>query len=79
MTPKVMLQAFYKRGKFVALPCPADPKDGPGTDWWWDHLAKQAHALAKVGFTSVWFPPVTKAEQGVSEAALGTAYSTITI
>ena len=29
MQPKVLLQAFYKRGKYVALPCPADPKDGP--------------------------------------------------
>jgi hypothetical protein len=42
MQPKVLLQAFYKRGKYVALPCPADPKDGPHVDWWWDHLAKQA-------------------------------------
>jgi len=71
MTPKVLLQAFYKRGKYVALPCPADPHDGPGVDWWWDHLAKQAKTLASVGFTSVWIPPVTKAAQGVDEAALG--------
>jgi alpha-amylase len=56
---------------YVALPCPADPKDGPATDWWWDHMAKQTNALAQAGFTSVWLPPVTKAEQGVAEAALG--------
>jgi alpha-amylase len=71
MIPKVLLQAFYKRGKYVALPCPADPKDGPTTDWWWDHLAKQARQLAQAGFTSVWLPPVTKAQQGVGEPALG--------
>jgi alpha-amylase len=71
MTPKVLLQAFYKRGMYVALPCPADPKDGPATDWWWDHLAKQAQALSHAGFTSVWLPPVMKAEQGIGEAALG--------
>lgn len=71
MTPKLLLQAFYKRGMYVALPSPADPKDPPGTDWWWDHLAKQADVLASHGFTSVWLPPVTKAQQGHSEAALG--------
>lgn len=68
MKPAVMLQAFYKRGKYVAVPCPAD-KSGP--DWWWDHLAEQAHSMASAGFTSVWLPPVTKAAQGVSAAALG--------
>jgi len=66
--PRVLFQGFYKRGKYVAVPCPAD---GSGTDWWWDHLAKQAHALAQAGFTEVWLPPVTKAAQGVSAAALG--------
>ena len=71
MTPKILLEAFYKRGKYVALPCPADPKDGPATDWWWDHLGKQTQSLAQAGFTSVWLPPVTKAEQGIGEAALG--------
>jgi alpha-amylase len=48
-----------------------DPNDGPGTDWWWDHLAKQADVLARHGFTSLWLPPATKAQQGHSEAALG--------
>ncbi len=71
MTPQILLQAFYKRGKYVAVPSPADPNDGAGTDWWWDHLAKQADVLAGHGFTSLWLPPATKAEQGHSEAALG--------
>lgn len=38
MNPAFLLQAFYRRSKFVALPCPAD---GSGTVWWWDHLAAQ--------------------------------------
>jgi alpha-amylase len=71
MTPKILLEAFYKRGAYIAVPCPTDPKDGPATDWWWDHLAKQADTLSAAGFTSVWLPPATKAEQGNSEAALG--------
>jgi alpha-amylase len=71
MKPKILLQAFYKRGMYVALPCPADPKDDPATDWWWDHLAKQADELARLGFTALWLPPVYKAQQGVSEAGLG--------
>jgi alpha-amylase len=71
MPPRILLEGFYKRGKYVALPSPADPNDGPDTDWWWDHLAKQANQLAKAGFSAVWLPPVTKAQQGVSEAALG--------
>lgn len=69
--PKILLQGFYKRGKFVAVPCPADPNDGPSADWWWDHLAKKANEIARAGFTSVWLPPVHKAQQGISEAALG--------
>ena len=71
MRAQVLLQGFYKRGMYVAVPCPADPNDGPGTDWWWDHLAKHAGEISAAGFTGVWLPPVTKALQGVSEAALG--------
>jgi len=71
MTPKVLLQAYYKRGKYIAVPCPADPHDDPHVAWWWDHLAKQAHAISTAGFTSVWLPPVTKAAQGMSAAAHG--------
>jgi len=71
MRPQILLQAFYKRGKFVAVPCPADPHDAPDTEWWWDHLAKNAADFAAAGFTSVWLPPVTKAAQGSEAAALG--------
>jgi alpha-amylase len=71
MTPKVLLQAYYKRGKYIAVPCPADHNDDPGVAWWWDHLAQQAEAIARDGFTGLWLPPVTKAAQGMSAAALG--------
>jgi alpha-amylase len=71
MRPQVLLQAFYKRGKYVAVPSPTDPHDAPDVDWWWDHLAKNAAEFAQAGFTSVWLPPVTKAEQGSQAAALG--------
>jgi alpha-amylase len=71
MRPQVMLEAFYKRGKYIAVPCPTDPHDAPLADWWWDHLAKNAAELAQAGFTSVWLPPITKAAQGSEAAALG--------
>lgn len=71
MRPPVLLQGFYKRGMYVAVPCPTDPHDPEGVDWWWDHLAKDATDIAKAGFTAIWLPPVTKAEQGSAAAALG--------
>ena len=71
MQPQVLLQAFYKRGKYIAVPAPSDPHDAPVADWWWDHLAKNAAELAQAGFTAVWLPPVTKAAQGSEAAALG--------
>src|SRR6266699_6795488 len=60
--PVVMLQAFYRRGK-AGVPSPAD---GDTVDWWWDHLARQAHELRKVGFTAVWLPPVRKGAAGTA-------------
>ena len=47
----VMLQAFF-------WDCPrADNKEFQ----WWSHISEQVPSLAKVGFTSLWFPPVHKA------------------
>jgi alpha-amylase len=57
----VLLQAFFRPGD-KGVPCPAD--GDAGADWWWDHLAKQAHALRKAGFTAVWLPPVWKGASG---------------
>jgi alpha-amylase len=58
----VLLQAFFRPGD-AGVPCPAD--GDPGSDWWWDHLAMQAHALRKAGFTAVWLPPVWKGASGI--------------
>ena len=58
----VLLQAFFRPGD-KGVPCPAD--GDPGADWWWDHLAKQAHAIRKAGFTAVWLPPVWKGASGI--------------
>lgn len=58
----VLLQAFFRPGD-RGVPCPAD--GDPAVDWWWDHLAKQAHALRKAGFTAVWLPPVWKGASGI--------------
>lgn len=62
LTPVVLLEAFYRRGT-AGVPCPAD---GESVDWWWDHLAKQANELRKVGFTTIWLPPVNKGSVGTS-------------
>src|SRR5262249_43736822 len=37
-----------------------------GGPFWWDHLAAQAHALRRAGFTAVWLPPPLKAGSGVA-------------
>ena len=58
----VLLQAFFRPGD-KGVPCPAD--GDPGADWWWDHLAMQAHAIRKAGFTAVWLPPVWKGASGI--------------
>ena len=56
----VLLQAFYQRGN-AGVPSPAD---GDPIDPWWDHIAKQANAFRKAGFTAIWLPPVTKGGSG---------------
>jgi alpha-amylase len=60
----VLLQAFYTLdGGKKGVPCPED--GDAGADWWWDHVARQAHALRQVGFTAVWLPPPLKAGGGI--------------
>ena len=44
----VMLQAFY-------WDCPRIEKK---EFKWWKHVEKQIPALAEVGFTSLWLPPI---------------------
>jgi alpha-amylase len=36
---------------------------GPG-NFWWDHLASQAHDLGTSGFTAIWLPPPLKGSSG---------------
>jgi alpha-amylase len=59
----VLLQAFYQRGD-RGVPCPLD--GDPGAPFWWDHLAAQAQALRRAGFTAVWLPPPQKGGTGVA-------------
>ena len=63
----VLLQGFFKVAHDKALPSPADGK--PNIPWWWDHLAAQARALSRAGFTAVWLPPVLKTESGSNPGA----------
>src|SRR5208337_2084165 len=56
----VLLQAFYQLGA-AGVPL---PPDGGITTSWWDHLAAQANALRRAGFTAVWLPPVLKGASG---------------
>jgi hypothetical protein len=57
----VLLQAFYRPGH-KGVRCPAD--GDLGADRWWDHRAKQAHAIRKAGFTAAGLPPVWKGASG---------------
>jgi alpha-amylase len=58
----VLLQAFFRPGD-QGVPCPLDGDQG--ADWWWDHLARDAHAFRRAGFTAVWLPPVWKGASGI--------------
>jgi alpha-amylase len=61
----VLLQAFFTQNNGnKGVPCPLDGDHG--ADFWWDHLAKQAHALRQAGFTALWLPPPLKGNSGVS-------------
>src|SRR5215469_11327315 len=59
----VLLQGFYfAPGRVAGVP---SPLDGDATiPFWWDHLASQAEALAKAGFTAIWLPPPLKGASG---------------
>ena len=68
----VLLQGYYLRAEIVdgkrverGVPSPADPKDHV-TNFWWDHLAKQAQALRAAGFTAVWLPAPHKGASGTA-------------
>ncbi len=63
----VLLQGYYQQRNGAGVPSPADgahPGGDSPTDFWWDHLAKQAKALREAGFTALWVPPVWKGASG---------------
>jgi alpha-amylase len=47
----------------VTVPAPSDAHT-PHARWWYDHIAANAHALARAGFTTILYPPVCKTESG---------------
>jgi len=59
----VLLQALYFRNQNPnAVPSPLD--GNASVPFWWDHLAAQANAFRKAGFTAVWLPPPYKGASG---------------
>ena len=59
----VLLQGFYfGPGRVAGVPSPSD--GDAKIPFWWDHLAAQAQALAKAGFTAIWLPPPLKGASG---------------
>ncbi len=59
----VLLQGFFfGPGRVAGVPSPLD--GDAAIPFWWDHLAAQANALAKSGFTAVWLPPPLKGASG---------------
>jgi alpha-amylase len=59
----VLLQAFYFRNQNPnGVPTPLD--GDPSVPFWWDHIAAQANALRRAGFTAVWLPPPLKGASG---------------
>jgi alpha-amylase len=65
----VILQAAYKLPGGHAVPSPHD--GNRQIPWWWDHLAAQANAFRRAGFTAVWLPPVLKTGAGAFPDADG--------
>jgi len=51
-----------KMGK-VTVPAPSDPRT-PDVPWWYDYIASKAHELARIGFTAIMYPPVSKTQSG---------------
>jgi alpha-amylase len=66
----VILQAWYRAEKGQVVPAPYD-KETPDVRWWWDHLALQAPALRRAGFSTILTPPVCKTNAGAFAGADG--------
>src|SRR5262245_40357401 len=59
----VLLEAFFfGPGNVQGVP---SPLDGDKTvPFWWDHLAAQANAFRRSGFSAIWLPPPLKGASG---------------
>src|ERR1051326_1907508 len=59
----VLLQGFFfGPGRVHGVPSPLDG-DHP-IPFWWDHLAAQANAFRRAGFSAIWLPPPLKGASG---------------
>ena len=59
----VLLQAYYFRNQNPnGVPSPLD--GNPDIPFWWTHVAAQANAFRRSGFTAVWLPPPLKGASG---------------
>jgi alpha-amylase len=53
---------FFGPGKIHGVPSRTD-RDNT-VPFWWDHLAAQAEAFGRSGFTAIWLPPPFKGASG---------------
>jgi alpha-amylase len=53
----VIMEGFYWN-----VPSPA--AGNTGSDWWWDHIAEQAHTIRLAGIGTMWLPPALKGASG---------------
>jgi alpha-amylase len=59
----VLLQAFFfGPGRVHGVPSPLD--GDKAIPFWWDHLAQQANAFRRAGFSAIWLPPPLKGASG---------------
>ena len=65
----VLLQAAFKFPGGHTVPSPYD--GNRRIPWWWDHLASQANAFRRAGFTAIWLPPALKTNAGAFPGADG--------
>ena len=65
----VILQATFKFPNGHTVPSPSD--GNRRVPWWWDHLASQANAFRRAGFTAILLPPALKTNGGAFPAADG--------
>src|SRR5215472_17270694 len=65
----VILQGTFKFPNGNTVPSPFD--GNRRVPWWWAHLASQANAFRRAGFTAILLPPALKTSAGAFPAAEG--------